>query len=310
MKYILFWSTFDKEKDITIKDWKRKPIELSPFHRLTLRSYVKHNLDVELYTYQSIESSSVPNGIVLKEAGNIFSVLQAFTALQKGHSIAIVSDCVRLGAAIKENSIVIDMDAVILKPFGKEKSWYSTMPAKQTGGFAPKWGKAHPPIYIKDNSWDGKALCSFPMKVSSSNINNIKRIQNKIKYNLNNDPRKGNWTFILWAIKESIKEDLQAKVYKPIVNCPVPSWLQKGKCYSLESPTRLDGKTELFGYTLPSVDDIFKESHIVQHFFESAFSESSTVDNDFWLNVPDDSLLGLEAKFVVGDDWKTVLNAS
>lgn len=310
MKYILFWSTYKKDVDTSIKSWKRKPIELSPFHRLTLRSYVKHNLDVDLYTYQSLDSSSVPTGINLKDAGTIFSTLQAFTALEKGHSIAILSDCVRFGAAIKDQGVVIDMDAVILKPFTSVKSFYSTMPAKRTGGFAPKWGEAHPPIYINDKSWDGKALCAFPMRVRESNKKFVIRLQSKIKYLLNNDPKRENWTFILWAVKDYIRQDKTAKVYKPLENCPLPSWLQKGKCYSLESPTRLDGKTELFGHTLPSVEQIFKESNIVQHFFESAFNDSDTVSNDFWLNVPDDSLVGLEAKHIIGSNWKQILNES
>ena len=310
MKYILFWSTYSVENDTSIKGWKTRPIELSPFHRLTLRSYVKHNLDVDLYTYQNIESSSVPTGINLKDAGNIYSIVQAFSALEKGHSIAIVSDCVRLGAAISCNGIVIDMDAVILKPYTKHDGFYSSMPAKQTGGFAPKWGKAHPPITVHDNSWDGKALCAFPMKVSKTNKENIKKLQNKIKHNLNSEPKDSNWTYILWTIKAFIREDKKAKLFQPIHNCPVPSWLHKGKCYSLEYPTRLDGKTQLFGYTLPSVEKIFKESHIVQHFFESAFSKSDTVDENFWLNVNNDSLLGLEAKFILGDNWKQILNES
>jgi hypothetical protein len=101
--------------------------------------------------------------------------------------------------------------------------------------------------------------------------------------------------------------DKKSKVYKPLYFCPLPAWLGKEKCYSLESPSRLDGKTELFGHTLPDINEIFEKSFIVQHFFESAFNKSSGVDNDFWETLKDDCLLANEAKHIFGKDWRSIL---
>jgi len=310
MKYILFWSTYDKEKDRSIKNWKTKDIELSPFHKLTLASYIKHGLDVNLYTYQNINSPNIPKGINLFDADELLPRIEAFNALEQDHSIAIVSDCVRINAACKLNGIIIDMDAIILKPFPEIGSFYSSMPAKRTGGFAPKWGSAHPPMKVWDNSWDGKALTAFPVKVGNSNRDNMEKLARHIRIMLNNPPKKSDWTSILWTIKKFINHDNEAEVYSPIYNCPVPSWLHKGKCYSLESPSRLDGKTQLFGHTLPSHEEIFNNTYVVQHFFESAFSESKTVDEDFWATVPEDCFLAKEANHILGDNWKMILNES
>ena len=309
MKYILFWSTYNPNDDYSIKIWKNKPLKISPFHKLTLQSHIKAKNEVYLYTYQ-FKNSQVPKGIILKDANDIFPIEKAYTGLQLGHSIAIISDAVRLKVASQVNGIIIDMDAVIIKPFPKTDVFFSSMPAKMTGGFAPKWGKAHPPLTIYDNSWNGKALSCFPLKVGESIKEYIDKLSNRIMYNLSQNPKKGSkgWNYILWTVKEIIKVDNKARVYKPIYNCPIPSWLMKGKCYTLESPTRLDGKTELFGYTLPKAENIFKESYIVQHFFESAFSKSSMVSDNFWNEIKNNCFLSQEAEFILGKDWKNILN--
>ena len=98
------------------------------------------------------------------------------------------------------------------------------------------------------------------------------------------------------AFLETVKKD--SKVFQPISFCPLPACLNSGNCYSLESPSRLDGETELYGYTLPSVDKIFEESYTVQHFFESAFKDSKSVETDFWESVPSDCLIAKEAEHI------------
>jgi len=126
----------------------------------------------------------------------------------------------------------------------------------------------------------------------------------------------------MWTLKEIARIEKDSKVFKPISCCPIPAWLSSGKCYSLESPSRLNGATELFGYKLPSIDQILNESYIVQHFFESAFKQSKSVESiellttnlliknkNFWLNVPNDCLVTKEAEKIFGNsNWREVLN--
>ena len=305
-KYILFWSTYNND-DVNIEIWRNKKIQLSKFHILTLLSHIKLKNKTYLYTYQNIKKSKIPKSIILKDANEILPDFVAFNALKNGHSIAHISDAVRLKVASTINGIVIDMDAVILKKFPKVDSFFSSMPAKATGGFAPKWGKSHPPLTVYDNSWDGKALSAFPLKVNNITAKSIESLAHKIMINLKTKPK--GWNYILWTIKKIIKLDKNAKVFKPINCCPVPSWLYSGKCYSLESPTRLNGKTELFGYKLPSIENIFNDSYIIQHFFESAFSKSKTVNDDFWEKLPNKCLLEMEAKHILGDNWLKEINS-
>ena len=161
---ILFWSKFDKDTDVSCEKWLAKEITISPFHLLSLYSHIKHKHNVYLFTYQKIKSK-IPNGITIKDANDIYRSDYAFSALSKGHSIAHISDLVRLRVATAITGIVIDMDAVVINTLPDLDGFFSTMPAKATGGFAPHWGKSHPPFTIHDNSWDGKALSAFPLKV-------------------------------------------------------------------------------------------------------------------------------------------------
>ena len=46
---------------------------------------------------------------------------------------------------------------------------------------------------------------------------------------------------------------------------------------------------------------------MIHHFFESTFNKSKIVSDNFWLNVSKDSLLGKEAEYIVGEDWKIEL---
>lgn len=310
-RYILFWSTYDKN-DLSLDIWKNKKIKVSPFHMLSLLSHIKLKNETYLYTYQKINEAKIPKGIILKDANEIYPAFAAFNALQNNHSIAHVSDAVRLKVASKINGIVLDMDAVLLRPLPLDEGWFATMPAKMTGGFAPKWGKAHPPIYVADKSWDGKALFNFPLKVSNEISKNIESLSHKIMHTLLEPPKQGSksWNFVIWDVKKIIKYDQNAKVYQPIYFHPLPAWLGKNKCYSLESPTRLNGKTELFGYILPDIKEMFKKSYVIHHFFESTFNKSETVNDNFWANIPNDSLLAQEAKFILGDNWKQILNES
>tara|TARA_R110000764_G_scaffold89383_3_gene170871 strand:- start:2522 stop:3448 length:927 start_codon:yes stop_codon:yes gene_type:complete len=304
-KHILFWTTYT-DNDKSLRDWIEKPIKLSPFHTLTLLSHTKIKNEVYLYTYHNIKESKVPKGITLMDANDILPNHVAFKALKKGHSIAHISDAVRLKVASALNGIVIDMDAVVLRKFPNVDSFYSSMPAKMTGGFAPKWGKSHPPLKVHDNSWDGKALCAFPLKVSNETSKHIESLSHKIMKNLLSEPN--DWNYILWTIKKIIEIDTKGIVFPPIKCCPVPAWLRKDKCYSLESPTRLNGEVVLYGHKLPTIKSILEESYIVQHFFESAFSNSGMVSNDFWELIKTDCLLEKEVKKILGSDWRIEIN--
>lgn len=308
-KYILFWSRYDVNIDYDYNKWIKRKINISPFHLLTLASHVKFKNDTVLYSYQEFNKNQIPKGIVVKDANEIFPSKQAYLSLKNGHSIAHVSDAVRLKVASELNGVVIDMDAVIMRDLPQDNGWFASMPSKLTGGFAPKWGKAHPPLYIDDNSWDGKALFNFPLKVSKNISKHIASLSHKIMRTLMEDPKTDSkaWNYVIWTVKKLIIHDKDAKVYQPLYFHPLPAWLGKGKCYSLESPTRLDGKTELFGHTLPNITDILKKSYIVHHFFESAFNKSSGVESDFWENIKQDCLLAKEAEHILGNNWRSIL---
>jgi len=315
LKVVLFWSTFDSDTDISLERWRNKPLSLTAFHYLPLLSHVKWKQDVDLYTYQNISISHVPKGIKLKDADTIFPAKYALNALSGGHSIAHIADAVRLYAIADTKGVLLDCDAVMIKPFDTkiDKGWFASMPAKATGGFAPKWGNAHPPLTVHDNGqeiWDGRALSCFPIKANGNSRRSVRALANKIMGKLASPAGKGSkaWNYVLWDIKEIIKSDPLSVVYKPINFCPVPSWHVSGKCYSLEYPTRLNGDTELFGYKLPSIEEIFIKSITVQHFFESAFQKANKVEDSFWSNVRSGSLVHLEAEHILGFSWRKILD--
>jgi len=322
MKIILFWSSYNKKVDKSLKYWRNKPLKITPFHYLPLLSHVKWKHNVDLYTYHNISKSydDMLNGINLKDANTVFPAKQAFNALSRGNSIAHISDCVRLTASLNidifdnDTGIPLDMDTVAINPFPKDihNGWFATSPAKVTGGVAYKWGKNHPPIVVHDQSWDGKALNMFPVIVNDVMKPEIYKLVQKIHTALNHPPIKNSkgWNYIMWSLGEMIKVDKRFVTCKPIIFCPVPGWLPSGKCYSLEFPTRLDGKTKVFGYLLPSINEILKNSITVQHYFESVypFTNNPEVAMNFWLNVKEGSLLSKESRHILGSNWRNILN--
>lgn len=68
---------------------------------------------------------------------------------------------------------------------------------------------------------------------------------------------------------------------------------------------------------MPSITDLFIKSFVIQHFFDSAAHKqggygvtSNNEENNettFWKNLHRNSLLGLEAYFVIGKDWRNKL---
>ena len=310
-KHILFWSEYRDLIDSHCSLWRNRKIKLSPFHRLSLASHVKLNNDTILLSYQKFEDGEIPDGIDVRDASEIFPSHEAYRALISGHSIAHISDSVRLKAATFTCGVVLDMDAVLLRELPSDhEGWFASMPAKRTGGFAPKWGKAHPPLAVHDKSWDGKALGAFPVKISPSMRHDVTSLSHKIMHTLLKTPKHDSkaWNYVIWTLKDIMKKHTKRHVYPPIAFCPIPAWLGSGKCYSLESPTRLTGETELFGYQLPSISEILEKSYIVQHFMESAFNSSSQVGPNFWDTIPGDCLIAQEAEFVLGNNWRSILS--
>lgn len=312
---ILFWSNFNKEcKDFTT--WKNSELVFSPFHKLTLRSHEKLNNTVELWTFQKVSNFDYKN-ITIKDASKFMEPEKAFDSLQKGHSIAFVSDAIRLKRAAEIEGIVLDMDAVVLKKFPEYDSWFSTFPSRKEGAYAPIWGDTFRPMKIHDNSWDGKAYASFPIKVGSTTKKQIDELADKIIDKLQAkittqgkltdrsyyEKLSREWNMILWTVKDIANSDTTAKIFESIYFCPVPPWLHNGNCYSIESPTRLDGQTQAYGHTLPSVEEIFEKSYCVQHFFESAFNKSSVIDDIAINNISLNCLLKKEINHYF-DDWK------
>ena len=223
--------------------------------------------------------------------------------------MAHISDIVRLRSASENEGIVLDMDAVLLRPLPDIPLFFSSMPAKLTGGFAPKWGKSHPPMFVPDKSWDGKALSAFPVKVGKAIRASIAVLASRIEKTLGVPPQTGTkaWNYIMWDLKKLAHFHPTAKVFPPIAFCPIPAWLGSGKCYSLQCPTKFDGVSTFFGYTFPSVEKIFSESYAIQHFFESSFKDSAKAGQDFWTALPDKSLLGITATHVLGEGWRNFL---
>jgi len=306
-KHILFWAEYNNS--MTYEMFINKEVTLSPFHKLSLKSHEKLNTDVVLFTYQKIKTK-LPKNIKLKDAGKIFPIKIAYKVLREGHSIAHISDCVRLKYASQVNGIVLDMDAVLLRELPSDFGWFASMPAKRTGGFAPKWGNSHPPLTVHDKSWNGKELAAFPIKVTKGMSKQIESLAHKIMHTLLEPPKTNSksWNYVIWTLKDIMKKDKTYKTFPPISFCPVPAWLQAGKCYSIESPTRLNGKNKLFGYTLPSIKTILNESYVVQHFMESAFSNSEKIKDTFWKKIKADSLVAKEAKHILGDNWRFILS--
>ena len=305
----LFWSTY-KESE-SIDEWRNRKMELSDLHFLSLFSNDISGDNIFLYTYQNIKKSNlnaIYKNIKVVDADIVFPCQKAFKSLTMGHSIAHISDLIRLTEASTKEGVVLDMDGVRINPFPDKSGWMASVPAKLTGGFAPKWGDAHPPITINDNSWNGKALSNFPCKINKRTSSFGFKLISEIKSSLCSMPKNDSkaWNYVMWALKEIplIYEDIH--VYPPISFGPLPAWLGPGKCYSLEYPHRFNGKEELFGYKLPHIDEILEKSYIVQHFFESAFKKSG-INTNLWENINDGCLLAIEAETILERNWRQEL---
>jgi hypothetical protein len=281
---------------------------MSELHKLSVASYAKFADKTVIYTYQRRPSSPYTN-VEYRDADEIFSAEEAFAALVQGHSLAHISDVVRLEAAAKCSGIVLDMDAVLLRKPPELSYFFCSMPAKLTGGFAPKWGKAHPPMAVHDGSWDGNALSAFPVKVGEEIVKDILALVAKIKRTLKLLPLQDSkaWNYIMWDLKRIGWIRRSAVVLPPLAFCPIPAWVGAGKCYSLQVPSKFNGIHELFGYVFPSADTIFEKSYAVQHFFESSYKSSAKVGSDFWPTISPDCLLGKEAAHVLGSEWRSIL---
>lgn len=306
----LFWSKYDADLDYTYHLWRSRSVSCNPSHTLSLESHAKFEHTVFLLTYQPIETC-LPENVTVLDAGNFFSGEQAFLALQRGHSIAHVSDLVRLRAAILADGLVIDMDTIIVNKLPDLDGFFCTVPARLTSHYAPKWQDSLPPMTVHDNTWDGKAFCNFPVKINEEMVSPISALADTIQKTLLDPPRKGTkaWNFIMWTLREISRQLVSVKVFPPIQTGPIPAWLGPGKCYSLESPTRLTGETVLFGYRLPSIQEILNETFFVQHWFESTHKRlaKQTTPAFFWYNIPVDSLIGVLAQQTVGPQWKNIL---
>ena len=305
MKYITFWGRYDPELDTSEATWANRAVHLTELNKLALLSHKRLENEVILYTYQWI-ADSVPDNVEIRDAEELYDALEAYEDLVKGQRMCHISDIVRLRHVAMQTGVIIDLDTVVLRKF-PEEGFIGSMPAKLTGGFAPKWGKAHPPLNIIDNSWDGKALIDFPVSVDTPMRKPMHVIARKIYDLLKGEVIKG---FKGWNTICKELEKIPVKILPPFYTCPVPPWAGKGKCLSLESPTRFDGETHLFGHRLPSVEEILEGSLAVQHFFESSFKGEYRSGEGFWGEVKEDSLLAHEAEYVLGKDWRNILNES
>lgn len=305
MKYITFWSRYSKDIDTSIELWLDREIELSELGKLSLLSHARLGNEVILYSYQKIVSK-LPDNVELRNADAFYPAFLAYDALQRGQKICYVSDLIRLLHVGNYTGVLIDLDAVVLRKF-PGTGFIGSMPTKVTGGFALKWGKSRPPLKIKDNSWDGKALITLLVSVDDTMKEYMLKIATIVLEKLGGETMKG---FEGWnAIRREL-EKIPVNILHPFYTCPVPPWRGKNMCYSLESPTRLDGRTTLFGHVMPSIDSILDKSLAIQHFFESSFRGEYRTGKGFWDTVKEGSLLAREAEYILGKDWKDKLNES
>lgn len=297
---ILYWSNVPSKSGIdSCDEWRESEVKFSASHDLVFKSHERLVNNVELWTHQKVTDFPYDN-IKIKDAGEIVPHEIAFNAMSMGHSIAFISDTIRLKRASQTLGIVLDMDAVCLKKFPEHDSWFSTFVSKKTGGMVPQWGPKKPPMTVHDGSWDGKELTAFPIKVGKTTQQKISDLSDWIlnKIQTKHKGTTNEWNSILWTVKAIANEDTTAKVYEPIYMNPIPPWLGAGKCYSIESPTRLDGTTHIFGHKMPSIDEILEKSYSISHFYESAFQDASLTEDDFWTNLPRDCLLSKECDII------------
>lgn len=303
----LFWASNNVDKGYS--EWLNTKPRLSPLHILSLKAHERIGNPVKLYTYQKLNiKKELPKNIEIKNAEEIVPSVFVYKALRSGHSIAHISDLIRILAAVKYSGIILDMDAVALKPFPGLDTFYSTGFAKKTGGVAPSWGEANPPIKIHDDSWDGKALLNFPAKISEGNKKYFLELVDKIYKKINQKARPrtiNSWNYVMNGLNKVVESDKKGVVFQPNIFTPVPWWSSKKGCYSVESPTRLNGKTYVYGVRLLSMDEIFKGSITVQHYFESVCRYQKIKSSlDF---VREGSLLFHEMRYILGDNWRDAI---
>lgn len=299
---ILFWSNPPKG---SIGDWKNSEAVFTAHHALPFLSHKRVGHKVVLLSYQKIRY--VPEHIEVVDADTVIPIGIAYKAIKNGYNIAHVSDLLRFVYWFNNSGIITDCDVVALKKFPKFP-FYSSYPAKKSGGVAPKWGKNNPPLYVKGGKWDGKANMGFPMRPSREMTKEMSKYINKIIYKfdrpsnklLGKAKRDENW--IMDIAKELNRKDLNADTFEPLYFCPYPYW-SKEKCSTL---VNREGQ-ELFGYRLPTHEEILKNSYGVSHWFESAFIENETTVGH-WEKVPSDSLVAKEAELICGKDWRSILH--
>ena len=310
MNITLFWSSKFTPGQ-TMDEYRNMELNLSYFHEITLYSMdkIKKN-KIRLYTYQKFNRHLIPDKIELLDANDIYPIEEAYSALSRGHSIAHISDLVRLKASIEYNAVILDMDNIMLRPFPEIDCFTSTTPAKASGGMAIKFGPKRPPFKILDGSWDGCALSIFPFKVCPSNKKLVNELVKKIANTLSLEPSKSTkaWNYVMWSLQEIANNTPNMRIMKPIECAINPAWKNSGNCYSLDSPSKFDGKTKLFGVLMPSIDEILDTAFVIPHFFESTFKSAKTVPQDFLNKIKKDSLLDRELIFIYGTQYRTKIS--
>jgi len=301
----LFWSNNIDGR--SYEDWVNSKAVFSPHHALSLLSHTKRNA-VNLITYHKQTEIKTENLTVIN-ANDYFNDINAYASLSKNNSIAFISDYVRIRFSLKNGGVVLDMDAVSINDFPEVDGFMASLPAKQTSSMAIKFGKTRPAIKVHDQSWDGKALSSFPTKPSPKSKELFNALLNKIYYYLHVQNTKSvNWNFVMHGLQEITARCDDMMAFPPITFGCIPAWKKAGNCYSLDSVKIFNGKTEKFGYTIPSITDIFEKSCVVQHFYESAFKKTDINYNpNFWKKLHSETFLAHEAEQVIGSNWRSIL---
>lgn len=300
---ILYWGRWKPDEYRTADEWRAATAFLSPLGRFALQSHLKLGHRVLLHSHQNVP---VPEGVDVVDAGEFVDPEFTFVALSKGCRIAYVSDLVRFRAgASRPQAVLMDLDQVMLNPLPKDQSFISSIPIRMTGILALKRRRDFK-LRSLDGSWDGNALCDFPVRVGSA-VKQAFALADNVDELLSRGKKGFKDCGAIMRDLRTLQEDSSCNAHPPLRFSPCPPWGGRNRCPSLKSPTKFDGRTELFGYALPSVDQILKESSAVSHWFESSINDSELKDGSFWDDVPDGCLLAAECRHVLGCEWRSVL---
>ena len=301
---VLFWA--ERVAGPTLGEWRAKVAELPQIAALALRALQRRSeYVVTLWTYQAhLRGVPVGTSVSVRDADELLPASNAWAALKADVHICHLADAVRLLGAVhlSRPAIIMDVDTVLLRALPSDPYYLATFAAKASSSLAIRDWSARE---VQGTTWGGRALTNWPCKFPGDDESFVafaREAREQIQSACKIDP----WASWMWRLRDIFNSyKLGAYVHPPLSAAPWPNWLPGSGCYSLLS---CDPGTK-FGVALPSRACIMERSHAVQHWFVSAYSCTSRPPSDaLWGTIPDDCLLAMEARLVVGEEWRGVLS--